>query len=941
MLYNLNPLGKNEIEEILKAEAPQLPENVIRRLSEFADGYPRIAVLLSESYRAARGPSEEFLTISDEALMNRLIGGRSEITSVHFRTTKRVLIGLSLFRRIGYKGKLSKESEWVAKIMNVDWNNFKEVVTEEKRRGIIQGQHYIYVTPFMLRIHLLREWWESRGLTKESFNEFVESIPEEFKVDLLQRFFNHIPYISTTDRGKEFAKAILSKQGVFSDGSALKTKLGANFFLKLVEAEPRSALECLKRTVGRWTKEELLQFITGRREVVWALEEIAMWRDLFADAARLLLALGEAENETCSNNASGVFAQLFSPAPRPVAPTEASPRERFPVLKEALESSSKERRILALRACNQALESQHFVRTIGAEHQGLRKEPQLWKPKKYRELFDAYRQAWQLLRERLDSLLGDEQKQVVDILLQRARGLVRIQNLANMVIDTVNELAQKPYIDKKKMLAEITQILHYEGKGLPPQTRQHWEQLKDELTGRDFSSLMKRYVGMDLLEDKFDEQGKLVDQIQPRIEELAQRVIGNKGLLQPELEWLVTTEAQNGYRFGYELGKRDEDFSLLPTLLEAQRNAGKNSSAYFLGGYFRPLFEKSQKEWENQLDALVKDEKINVLIPELTFRSGMSDQAALRILNLTIKGFIDIGQFRMFVWGHAIKKLSEGIFKKLIHFLLGSSNTNAIFIAVELYFLYYVYGEPKHTLPKELTLKLLTHQLLFRKSEVGKRNQLGDYDWTEIGKAFVKHYLKTSLELADKMLEHFGEEGTIVEGFHSRTQTVLNEITRRYPKEAWMRITKYLGPPVDSRAFHIKEWLRGGEFFKEKDGALLLIPLERIWEWVDEDIEKRAWYLASFVPKRLFREEGKLCFAREVLVRYGEREDVRRNLMANFSTEGWTGPESLHYQKKEQQLLDFKKEEDNENVKSWIDDYVSTLEQRIERAKIEEKREDF
>jgi hypothetical protein len=81
--------------------------------------------------------------------------------------------------------------------------------------------------------------------------------------------------------------------------------------------------------------------------------------------------------------------------------------------------------------------------------------------------------------------------------------------------------------------------------------------------------------------------------------------------------------------------------------------------------------------------------------------------------------------------------------------------------------------------------------------------------------------------------------------------------------------------------------------------------------------------------------------AREVLVRYGARKDVRSNLMNNFSSEGWTGPASLHYQQKKQQLLDFKKEEDNENVKRWIDEYVSILNQEIEQAKIEEERRGF
>ncbi|MCV6070280.1 hypothetical protein OFP26_32385, partial [Escherichia coli] len=87
------------------------------------------------------------------------------------------------------------------------------------------------------------------------------------------------------------------------------------------------------------------------------LERIGVWRELFPGAARLLLALGEAENETWGNNASGVFADFFSLMYGRVASTEAPPSERFPVLQEASASPSAERQLLALRALKKALQS--------------------------------------------------------------------------------------------------------------------------------------------------------------------------------------------------------------------------------------------------------------------------------------------------------------------------------------------------------------------------------------------------------------------------------------------------------------------------------------------------------------------------------------------------------------------------------------------------------
>ncbi len=301
----------------------------------------------------------------------------------------------------------------------------------------------------MLHIKLWTDFWENYAASF-NFEEFLERLPDA----LQEWFYEMFKYASESKMASHLVKELLSETGPFRNIEDLKKKDGARFFAALAESDPESALKCLKRIINPLNREELLLFETGRREVIWSLEKIAIWKDLFPDAARLLLKLAEAENETWSNNASGVFSDLFSPGYGKVAPTEASPQERFPVLQEALNSHSKERRTLALRACDRALESQHFSRTMGPERQGIRKEPQLWTPKTWGELFDAYRMVWCFLEDKLDSLPGDEQKQAVDILLQRARGLALIHNLSDMVIKTVANVAHKPYVDKKMCLGQ-------------------------------------------------------------------------------------------------------------------------------------------------------------------------------------------------------------------------------------------------------------------------------------------------------------------------------------------------------------------------------------------------------------------------------------------------------------------------------------------------------
>ena len=929
-------LRREEIISILHQYG--VPKDRADRWAEFCSGSPRVAHVIGANLRS--NPEDVLKSPDTVDVWARYIVGTEAAQSERVRQRKVVLEHLALFKRFGHGPRVSAEAKTIAAIIreaepSITGARFEEIVKDLRDRKILQGENTLYITPKALHIKLWADWWDKHGA---SFDP--EAFAAKLDGNLVAWFDEMFKYAAESNAALRVVTRLLGEDGPFRDGTYLQERRGARLFLSLTEADPKSALESLKRSIGSWSREQLVGFTEGRREVVWALERIVIWRDLFSDGARLLLQLAESENETWSNNASGIFAGLFSPGYGAVAPTEASLEERFPVLKEAFESDSSVRRLVALKAIEAALETGHFSRLAGAERQGLRREPKLWMPKTYGELFDGYRRVWRLVWDRLEHLPGDERQKAIAVLLSRARGLAGIQNVQAMVIDTLTSLSGKTYGDRKGIVETIERILHYDGRTLPTDVKDRWRTLRDALVGTGFRALMERYVAMDLLEDKFDDDGQQVDKAGPKIEELSAEVQRDPSLLDTELPWLVTNAAKNGFRFGYALGMGDSNWSHLPRILGAQRNASDTSSAFFAGGYVRALRERDTELWERTLDAVASDERLRASLPELTWRSGPTDRSMHRLLDLARRGLIPAASFHMFAFGSVVQGLSEDIFQSIIEFLLGTAQRDAVLIALDLYHFYYSPKNAKHSLPKDLTLRLLTAPQLFVKGERQNRSNMQEYDWTEIAKAFVGQYPEASLQLADVMLEHFGEEGTMVEGFHSQSYAVLNEIVSRFPREVWHRITKYLGPPIDERAYHLKSWLHGDEFQDRGEAGILpLIPLDELWRWVDQDVEKRAWYLASVAPKQLFRQEGGVCLAREILVRYGQRSDVRSNLMANFSSESWSGPESLHYEGKKQEFLRFKKDETAPNVKRWIDEYVAALDRQIERARIEEERE--
>ena len=941
--YYITPsLEREQIRNIIIQEY-RIPADQADRWAEFCDGSPRVAHAIG--WNLVNHPEDVLKPTSTVNIWERYIAAGDAPNSEKTEQRRLVLQHLALFKRFGYEQSVATESEAIAKKVKmanpqITSDKFENIIYELRERRVLQGEFTLYITPKALHIKLWAQWWE-RHHTLFDFEAFTQNLTPK----LVEWFYEMFQYAAESEAASRIVEDLLGPSGPFRNDENLKTRLGSHFFLALTEANPKSALRCLMRTIGTWDRETLLQFTGGRRNVVWSLEKIAMWKDLFADAARLLLALGEAENESCSNNASGVFAELFSPGPGRVAPTEAAPAKRFPVLEEALESSSKKRRALALRGCDAALHSGSFSRIGRAEYQGLRPEPKLWTPRTYGELWEAYKRAWQLLSEQLERLPEDERKEGAAILLEYAGELGKISDLGDMVVETVEDIAQRRYVEEKQVIETISRILYYDesygDNGLPTETQQQFEKLRDELVGSGFHSMMQRYVGMDMLEDKSVENQEPTDQVQSHLEILSQQAVDNHRLLQPELHWLVTTEAQNGYRFGNELGKQDDRLNLLPILLDAQRNAGDNASVYFLGGYFRAIFDRNVLQWEKQLDTLIDDTILNVAIPELTHRSGLTDRAGYRLLNLATNSIIDSNHFGMFVYGKEIQNLSDKVFKEWIEFLLSTTDKSVVSIALHLYHRYYVFQKSEIALPRDLTLQLLSHPALFEESDLHRFSTMTHYYWAEIGKAFLHLYCEKSLELVKPMLSHFGQEGSIF-GVYSQTCSVLDEITERYPVEVWECVREYIGNLDNpSSKIYLEQWLKkGNSSGREKNkGALVLIPREKIWEWIDEDIDNRAWYVTTFVPKTLSIEEWKTSLMREMLVRYSTRNDVRSILMEIYSGEGWHGPTSLHFDRKKEKLLRIKAAEDNNNIKCWIDEFVEGLEDHIEYAKIEEERE--
>ena len=904
-----------------------VPDNEANRWAEFCGGSPRVAHVFGLNLK--NNPDDLLKPPDTKDVWERYIRAGDDPASEGVQIRRTVLQHVALFKRFGFGSAVITEAKAIAALAavadsHVTWPRFQSVIYELRQRRILQGEATLYITPRALHIKLWTDWWQVYGEGFD-FQSFLKDIP----ASLHDWFFEMFQYAHESGVATRLIEEILDGTGPIPEQALLETRVGSRLFLSLARAAPEASLKFLKRTIGTKTKDQLLDFKVGRRDVLWALEGIAVWRPLFSDAARLVLQLAEAENETWANNATGVFVGLFSTGEGQVAPSEAPPQERFLLLEEGIASESKVRRVLAIKACDNALETQLRSRLIGSEFQGIRVPPQLWRAKTYGERFDALRMPWKLLVSSLDHVPQDEQKDVVEILLRRAGPLSATWNLSEMVVETVESLLIKPYVDKTQVLERVIKLLGYFSKHLPPEIQPRWCTIRDQLTGNDFASLLKRYVALDLFEDKYDEKArKPSDKLSKEISALAEQAVADQKLLVPELSWLITNQAKNSYQFGYEVSTRDMELTCLPLIYAAQKTADTDSSLAFLGGYFRGIYERDLHRWEQELDNLAGDQIACQMVPELTWRSGLTDKAGRRVLELAEKGLVGFEAFAGFRYGTTSEALSTEVFESWITFLLGVSDPACDAILLDLYYGYYVWRESKARLPEELTFRLLTERLPAT-SRV-RQGSMDDYHWGEIAVKVVRSYPEHGLALADAMLSNFAGLGYLAHYPDHPALRALANVAEQKPKETWEIVASYLGPPIDERAFNIYHWLR--------DGGLELFPQDAVFAWVDQDVDGRAWYLANFVPKKPFQTNGELGMGRLLLVRYGASEDVRRNLRGNFMSESYWGPASIHYTEIQNRLVQTKKDETDRNVVLWLDEFIQILEREIRREKIEEER---
>lgn len=907
--------------------------NDAERWAPWCDGSPRVAHAVGQNLKT--NPDDILKPPATVPIWERFIAGYDDPNSEINQQRLTVLRHIALFQMFGYASPVSDEAKYIANEVNkVDpsftWGKFQSIVEYFRERRIIQGKTTLFIVPKALHIYLWLDYWKHYG-NGFDFKRQLSNLP-----DGLSRWFTTMfNYAHANLNAQQVVRDILGREGPYDDKEFAVSELGTSFLSTLSEADPAATLLCIERTYGSWSKDYLLQYESNRQNVAWALEKIAIWTDTFVGAARMLLKLGVSETSTHSNNAAGIFCGLFSLAYGPSAPTEAHPSKRFVVLREALTSEDSANRKLGLDACESALSTSGGIRIVGAENQGIRPAAKLWMPETYGEIFDAYRFAWHLLFEISRDWDVDERTLANNVLIDSAGGLLQIEPLSDEILDTIEALLVDEATNIRNVVSFIVDTKRFRSKELPVEILNRIDLLNQLVTGVSLEKHIDRYVINSSWAEERDETNQAEDSLESKVSGIVKRAMSRPTELIPLFHKLCSNDGHKLSQFGFEIGTQDSDRKFLHPILDAKLAAASFGTTQFIGGYLRALRESSEDNWEKLIIKLIFSNKYKKIAGKIIWCSGINNAVLEMMFKACDEGIIELKDFAVLRYSADHQHLDQQIIEKVLSTLIQSNDEEARILALEIAESYYCYSDTPRDITGDLVFQILSMRDFFSE----RLGNLHTHSWEHLANKYLDQFPEQYLSLFKLIISRFEYIKHIFKAaspFHN----ILKRIAQDKPVETWEIITEFLDDLESKKAYKILHWL-GHERGIGEDGGicpLIYFSADLVLSWIDEEPENRARAIAHRTPKTL-DQDNHGYITREILHRYGHLRGVKSALSANFFTDGWSGPASLHYRKRRDIARAWLKGETSSNVIEWLNDYIEDLGSTIKREEIREERQ--
>jgi len=921
----LSPLDDEAIKRLLSPILVGMAPSDVERVARFAQGYPLMATLIAEQYQKE---GRLLGSIESSSVIRKLIDGDGGINAAE----KEVLSACSLFDVFGTnEGTAGEEARFIAEdVAGSELRVFERVLKVFTKRQIInRAGRYARLVPKPLALTLASEWWEETSYEQQK--RLIDSLPDS----LMQSFCTQASYLDDQPSVQRFSDRLFGGHSPFVQAEGLFTERGSKLFRAFVEVNPESTSNALYRILSEYSHKQLLAIEGGtRRNLVWALEKLCFQSTVFEKSSWCMLLLASAENEHWQNNATGMFAQLFRVY---LSGTQATPDIRFDVLKHAIEARQNNIDMVVLEALEQAIRTDGGTRTIGAEYQGTRAPLQEWKPKLWREVFDFWGKAFELMLILLER--GEAQKtKVLSIIGRSIRGFTSNAQI-EMLDNAIRKIVSINGRYWPEALNSIKATIEYDSKNISEEASAALDRWLDLLSPKEANlpEKLKILVTNPPWEHHKDDDGHYVDVAANNAKALAIELSQDIGKLTPHLNLLLIGEQKQSFAFGYQLAQDADDAEQLLEISLSHLVSIQQPDSRLVLGLFQGLFEKSPQLWQENIDRLLTDDRLISYYPDF-IRTGDIKKLHLDTLILLInRGALSPNQANVLSYGSVTDGIEPDVIADFC-LQLAKLGNQASWAALNVIYMY-CFSKPSCLKELREELKSLVTSVPLHKDQRSTATDL--HHWRDLaGKLLKVRDQKLAVALASQLIagsKHGFDHGDI----WSFIKPLLLELMTDYGDVLWPIFGDAIVQADGMDSYWLQQLLdRENSLVVTTPSVLSVIPVQSVIEWCSNHQDFGPVFVARCLnileEVNAVQQPSALFIA--LLEKFGNDKRVTSELSANMGTRGWSGS-LVPYLESDKSALNPLIHNENANVRHWVKDQISYIDQQIvEESKRDQER---
>ncbi len=684
---------------------------------------------------------------------------------------------------------------------------------------------------------------------------------------LLDAMCEQLSYLNFAPDARGFVDRLCGPSGPFGRPAALETEGGSRALRFLVDTNPEATMLALERAFDQRTENDLRGIEhRARRNVMWALEKLVFRRDFFSRAATILLAFAVAETESYANNATGIFSGLYHSY---LSGTEARGDAKLSFADEVLASDGLKAQEIVLRALSGGLQTDHFTRTVGAEHQGSAPPLRDWEPNPA-ELKDYLIGILKRLTQ-VAAARGDLSPLAAAGIALHLRGLIGLgPSLFGEIEWAVKEVIKNCSAYWSGALETITQALQFEGPGFPEEYRRRVEGLRELILPRSLSDRLDFSVTnlpWGIVHGDLNE-------VENEARRLADEVAEQPELLFTLLPQLSSGEQRQSSVFGHRLAVVFDDVDRLLSSALTNFAVAPRGNPAFVGGLISGLDGHKPELVRSALDRCARNDELRPFLAYLTCRKRIASEDLTRLTSEIDGNRLPVTDLLYLRIGRALDHLAPTEIESVIETALRHKGGTAV--AIELIGMYALGRRERLIVLRPPILRALISTDLLAETVDG----------------MVSHHLQTLIgtllndeEYGPKIAEQIGHWTVTVsetKSSHSIRDTIASLLTvalQRYPEITWPVVKRGVNAANPLARYHFEGLLGNKHRNKEVAGAIFLLPSDLLLAWCRETPDVGPVFIASVAPPLIRTNDGSEKWNPIVLAiidEFGGKEEVLR-----------------------------------------------------------------